>query len=226
MLDKMPDARSATGGTGTAARRMIAEPRGGLDRLRAADGRGHPEGAARSPASCSTTTASSRGRSAPNGEVKNAIPGLSWSDSASAAALAVSGLCAQMQHAASDPGQARRPRYGKPISDADIAPWNIDIRTSDGRGLPAGTRHRGRRARRSTTRSASRATARTRRAARSTARWSAASARSPRTPGSLTPGSMYPYAPILFDYIRRTMPMDRPQTPDDRTRCTRCRRTS
>ena len=28
----------------------------------------------------------------------------------------------------------------------------------------------------------------------------------------LTPGSMYPYAPILFDYIRRTMPMDRPQT--------------
>jgi cytochrome c len=23
---------------------------------------------------------------------------------------------------------------------------------------------------------------------------------------------MYPYAPILFDYIRRTMPMDRPQT--------------
>jgi cytochrome c len=28
----------------------------------------------------------------------------------------------------------------------------------------------------------------------------------------LTPGSMYPYAPILFDYIRRAMPMDRPQS--------------
>jgi cytochrome c len=28
----------------------------------------------------------------------------------------------------------------------------------------------------------------------------------------VTPGSMYPYAPILFDYIRRAMPMDRPQT--------------
>ena len=28
----------------------------------------------------------------------------------------------------------------------------------------------------------------------------------------LTPGSMYPYAPILFDYIRRSMPMDAPQT--------------
>jgi S-disulfanyl-L-cysteine oxidoreductase SoxD len=28
----------------------------------------------------------------------------------------------------------------------------------------------------------------------------------------LTPGSMYPYAPILFDYIRRTMPMNEPQS--------------
>ena len=28
----------------------------------------------------------------------------------------------------------------------------------------------------------------------------------------VTPGSMYPYAPILFDYIRRAMPMDRPQS--------------
>jgi len=26
----------------------------------------------------------------------------------------------------------------------------------------------------------------------------------------LTPGSMYPYAPILFDCIRRAMPMDKP----------------
>ena len=28
----------------------------------------------------------------------------------------------------------------------------------------------------------------------------------------LTPGSMYPYAPILYDYINRAMPMDKPQT--------------
>lgn len=31
----------------------------------------------------------------------------------------------------------------------------------------------------------------------------------------LTPGSMYPYAPILFDYIRRAMPMDSPQSLSD-----------
>ena len=28
----------------------------------------------------------------------------------------------------------------------------------------------------------------------------------------LTPGSMYPYASILFDYVRRTMPMTEPQS--------------
>ena len=33
---------------------------------------------------------------------------------------------------------ADKPRFGKPISEADVAPWNIDIRTSDGHGLPAG----------------------------------------------------------------------------------------
>jgi len=31
----------------------------------------------------------------------------------------------------------------------------------------------------------------------------------------LTPGSMYPYAPILFDYIRRAMPMTNPQSLSD-----------
>lgn len=31
-------------------------------------------------------------------------------------------------------------------------------------------------------------------------------------PRVLTPGSMYPYAPILFDYVRRAMPLDNPQS--------------
>ena len=33
---------------------------------------------------------------------------------------------------------ADKPRFGKPISEADLAAWNIDIRTPDGLGLPAG----------------------------------------------------------------------------------------
>jgi S-disulfanyl-L-cysteine oxidoreductase SoxD len=34
-------------------------------------------------------------------------------------------------------------------------------------------------------------------------------------PRVLTPGSMYPYAPILFDYTRRAMPLDAPHSLDD-----------
>jgi len=34
---------------------------------------------------------------------------------------------------------ADKPRFGKPISEADLAAWNIDIRTPDGQGLPAGS---------------------------------------------------------------------------------------
>ncbi len=35
------------------------------------------------------------------------------------------------------------------------------------------------------------------------------------SPRVLTPGSMYPYAPILFDYTKRAMPLDSPQSLSD-----------
>ena len=104
-----------------------------------------------------------------------------------------------------------KPRLGKPISDGDIAAWNIDIRTPDGLGLPAG---RG-----------SVAGGKAIYAQKCVACHGADAKGGPmygtmvggigsmtQTPRILTPGSMYPYAPILFDYIRRSMPMDRPQT--------------
>ena len=102
-------------------------------------------------------------------------------------------------------------KFGKPISEADIAAWNIDIRTSDGKGLPVGHGS----------------------VAEGKAIYDVkclachgAEAKGGSVYGTmvggigsfktttrvLTPGSMYPYAPILFDYIRRSMPMDRPQT--------------
>jgi cytochrome c len=104
-----------------------------------------------------------------------------------------------------------RPRFGKPISEADVAAWNIDVRTSDGMGLPPG---RG-----------SVAEGAKVYAEKCAACHGADAKGGPvygtmvggigsmtQSPRVLTPGSMYPYAPILFDYIRRSMPMDRPQT--------------
>jgi S-disulfanyl-L-cysteine oxidoreductase SoxD len=106
---------------------------------------------------------------------------------------------------------ADKPRFGKPISEADLAAWNIDVRTSDGQGLPPG---RG-------------SVAEGKKVyADKCAACHGADAKGGPVYGTmvggigsfttsarvLTPGSMYPYAPILFDYIRRAMPMDRPQT--------------
>ena len=101
--------------------------------------------------------------------------------------------------------------FGKSISEADLAAWNIDIRTQDGAGLPAGKGD----------------------AAKGKLVYEAKclACHGPDAKGGpvfgtmvggigsfktntrvLTPGSMYPYAPILFDYIRRAMPMDSPQS--------------
>jgi hypothetical protein len=104
-----------------------------------------------------------------------------------------------------------RPRFGRSVSEPDLEAWNIDIRTPDGLGLPPG---RG-----------SVAEGKAIYAAKCAACHGAEAKGGPmygtmvggigsmtKTPRILTPGSMYPYAPILFDYIRRSMPMDRPQT--------------
>ena len=104
-----------------------------------------------------------------------------------------------------------KPRFGKPITEADVAAWNIDVRTTDGAGLPSG---RG-----------SVAQGREVYAQKCAACHGADAKGGPvygtmvggigsmtSSPRVLTPGSMYPYAPILFDYVRRSMPMDRPQT--------------
>jgi S-disulfanyl-L-cysteine oxidoreductase SoxD len=101
--------------------------------------------------------------------------------------------------------------FGTPISEADIATWNIDIRTSDGQGLPAG---RGSVAQ-------GKAVYETKCLACHGPDAKGGSVYGPMVGGIgsfttdrrvVTPGSMYPYAPILFDYIRRTMPMDKPQS--------------
>jgi len=137
-----------------------------------------------------------------------------------AALLAMAGCSIQVDNSAEVvPRRAvpARPEghFGKPVSEAEIAAWNIDIRTSDGRGLPPG-----------------RGTAVEGKAvyAEKCVACHGPDAKGGPVYGSmvggigsfktstrvLTPGSMYPYAPILFDYIRRAMPMGNAQslTPD------------
>jgi cytochrome c len=128
---------------------------------------------------------------------------------ASAAALAIAGCAAMQQGAATPPKPAVG--YGKPITEADIAPWNIDIRTSDGRGLPAGrgTVAEGKKVYEAKCLSCHGADAKGGPVYGSMVGGIGSFTTNVRV---LTPGSMYPYAPILFDYIRRAMPMDRPLT--------------
>lgn len=104
-----------------------------------------------------------------------------------------------------------KPRFGQAVSEANLAAWNIDIRTPDGKGLPPG---RGSVAE-------GRKVYDTKCLACHGAEAKGGSVYGPMVGGIgsfktdkrvVTPGSMYPYAPILFDYIRRSMPMDAPQT--------------
>jgi cytochrome c len=123
------------------------------------------------------------------------------------AAVAVAGLAFGAHADWSKPSVG----FGKPISQADLAAWDIDIRTPDGKGLPAGkgSVSEGKKI------YEAKCVACHGENAKGGPQYGAmvGGVGSFKTNARvLTPGSMYPYAPILFDYIRRTMPMDQPQS--------------
>jgi S-disulfanyl-L-cysteine oxidoreductase SoxD len=129
-----------------------------------------------------------------------------------AMALAIAG-CAVQQSVPQPAKLDVKPeiRLGKPISAADLALWDIDVRTSDGKGLPAG--------RGSVSEGKAIYDAKCLTCHGPDAKGGSVFGTMVGGIGSfktntrvLTPGSMYPYAPILFDYIRRAMPMDSPQS--------------
>ena len=119
--------------------------------------------------------------------------------------------CATQQYQAAQSMPNPGVKFGKPISEADIAPWNIGVRTSDGKGLPAGRGSvaEGKRVYDAKCQSCHGAEAKGGPVYGSMVGGIGSFTTNTRV---LTPGSMYPYAPILFDYIRRAMPMDRPQS--------------
>lgn len=102
-------------------------------------------------------------------------------------------------------------KIGAPVSEGDLSLWNIDVTTPDGRGLPEGK--------------GSVADGEKLFVEKCVVCHGEKAAGGPMY-GSmvggvgsfltdkrvLTPGSMYPYAPILFDYLRRAMPMTAPQS--------------
>lgn len=128
------------------------------------------------------------------------------------AALAVAG-CATLQEGGSSSAIMAKPGvgYGKPISVADLANWDIDIRTPDGKGLPPG---KGSVADGKKVYDAKCASCHGAEAKGGPVYGAMVGGIGSFTTNRrvLTPGSMYPYAPILFDYIRRAMPMGAAQT--------------
>lgn len=114
--------------------------------------------------------------------------------------------------ASPDKGLAAKPAaFGHATSEADLKAWNIDVRTPDGVGLPAG----------SGTVVAGKVVFDNQCAACHGAAAAGGPVFGTMVGGIgsfktdrrvLTPGSMYPYAPVLFDYVRRAMPMTSPQS--------------
>ena len=127
-----------------------------------------------------------------------------------ATAALLAGCAGNTMNSATASPHARAMALGTPIVEPDLVAWNIDVRGPDGRGLPPGSGN-----------------ARTGKAvfdAKCASCHGAAAAGGPMFGtmvggiGSfktdkrvLTPGSMYPYAPALFDYIRRAMPRFAPE---------------
>ena len=93
--------------------------------------------------------------------------------------------------------------FGSPITESAIAAWDIDIQTATGKGLPAGS---GSVAQGKALFNAQCIGCHGVDAAGGSQYGSMVGGKRPLTGGG------YPYAPILFDYIRRAMPMNAPQS--------------
>lgn len=123
-------------------------------------------------------------------------------------AIGILGACTTSQ---TQKSATNAPKLGKAISEQTVARWNIDIRTKDGLGLPggSGTVAQGKAVYEKQCASCHGPDAKGGPVYGTMVGGIGSMTQSPRI---LTPGSMYPYAAILFDYTRRAMPMNAPQS--------------
>ena len=100
---------------------------------------------------------------------------------------------------------------GKPVTEAQLAAWDIDIRTPDGAGLPPGSGSiaKGKAVYESQCLACHGAEAKGGSMFGTMVGGIGSFTTNTRV---LTPGSMYPYAGVLFDYVRRAMPLTAPQS--------------
>jgi cytochrome c2 len=123
--------------------------------------------------------------------------------------IIAAGAFALLAHAAS---AADAPKFGKAVSEADAAAWDISI-APDGKGLPAG----------SGTPAQGAAIYAQKCAACHGEKAEGGSNGGPRLFGGIgslkapqqpvqTVGSYWPYATMVFDFVRRAMPWDRPKS--------------
>lgn len=128
-------------------------------------------------------------------------------------AVALAG-CAAAPMGSSSGAAVATPRLGQPITEAQLAKWNIDVRTPDGKGLPPG---KGSVADGKKVYDAKCLACHGEGAKGGPVFGSMVGGIGSFTTNTrvLTPGSMYPYAGVLFDYVRRAMPMNAPQSLTD-----------
>src|SRR5258705_1915019 len=119
-------------------------------------------------------------------------------------------LAAALTMAAGVVSAAEMPKFGKPISEGDLKAWDISI-APDGKGLPAGSGTPAQGAAVFAQKCAACHGAHGEGGVSPRLFGGIGTLKAPQQPVQ-TVGSYWPYATMVFDFVRRAMPWDRPKS--------------